>query len=375
MSFSDRKILYEQIESAREIPLLVYVTSQRPGIGGQISADVIDQFIDQIRQIPDEKEEVDLLIESLGGDGVTSWRIVSLLRTKFKKVNVLIPHSAFSAATLLALGADQIIMGKFGSLGPIDPQITVRKKDGTVQQFGYEDLTAFLDFAKNEGGLTEQTHLEKAFTKLSDTVEPAVLGFASRSSYLSTAIGEKLLQKHMEDKVQATAIARKLNKNFFNHGHALSRDEAKEIGLNIVIPSDDLEEKMWSIHKSFEEEVQARKPFNVISEFLSTPGAESYLKSPAPVILPTNINPQQIMQVIYQLIQDQLTATTPEVEKEIKHAFVESKDMATEFFAKYRILLQRLSDLNFNATLVELEKGWRETVAGVAPVEENSEAL
>lgn len=132
---------------------------------------------------------------------------------------------------------------------------------------------------------------------------------------------------------------------------------------------------MWSIHKSFEEEVQARKPFNVISEFLSTPGAESYLKSPAPVILPTNINPQQIMQVIYQLIQDQLTATTPEVEKEIKHAFVESKDMATEFFAKYRILLQRLSDLNFNATLVELEKGWRETVAGVAPVEENSEAL
>lgn len=359
MNFSDRKPLYERLEELRGLPLLVYTTSQRSNIGGQISADAINQFIDQILLISSDKEEVDLLIESLGGDGIASWRIISLLRTRFRKVNVLIPHSAFSAATLLALGADQIIMGKFGCLGPIDPQITVRKKDGTTQQFAYEDIVAFLEFAKKEGGLTEQSHLEKAFTKLSETVEPAVLGFANRASFLATAIGEKLLQKHMQDKVQAGDIARKLNKNFFNHGHALSRDEAKEIGLNIVIPSDDIEEVIWNIHKSFEEEVEARKDFNAISEFLSEPGADTYLKPPAPVTLPININIQQIMPVIFQSIQDQLSKDTPNVEREIKHAFVESKNISLEFFAVYKILVQRLPDLSFNATMVELRKGWR----------------
>ncbi len=359
MKYSDRKSLYEKIETLRGFPFIAYITSQRSGIGGQIGVDSLDQFIDQIRLIPDDKEEVDLLIESFGGDAITSSRIISLLRTKFKRVNVFISHSAFSAATLLALGADQIIMGKYGCLGPIDPQITVREKDGSVKQFAYEDILAFIGFAKKECKLKNQEHLEKVFLKLTETANPVTIGFASRSSSLSTALGEKLLQLHMKDKGRASKIAEKLNKDFFNHGYALSRGDAKEIGLNVIIPSEELEELMWSIHTSFEKELETRKPFNIVSEFLSTPGASDYLKSPAPVTVPTNIPQQQIMPIIFQLIKDQLDKATPEVEREIKHAFIESKNSASEFFCKYRILLQRLPDLKFNANLIELEKGWR----------------
>ena len=90
---------------------------------GLMAPDSINELTDQIQAIDGEEHEaIDLLIESIGGDALTSWRLISLLRTSFKKVNVLVPHSAFSAATLLALGADEIVMGRYGCLGPIDPQ-------------------------------------------------------------------------------------------------------------------------------------------------------------------------------------------------------------------------------------------------------------
>jgi ClpP class serine protease len=43
---------------------------------------------------------------------------MSLLREKVKDVAILIPQAAFSAATLMALGADEIVMHPCGNLGP-----------------------------------------------------------------------------------------------------------------------------------------------------------------------------------------------------------------------------------------------------------------
>lgn len=373
MKYIERIKLYKKLEEKRGNPLIVYVTSQRAGAQGGMGSDVIDEFIDQIEKVKDaEKKSVDLLIESTGGDGLTSWRIISLLRQRFEKVNVLVPHSAFSAATLLALGADEIIMGKYGSLGPIDPQITVKQKDGSIQQFGYEDITAFISFAKEEAGLTEQMYSKHAFEKLTDTVDPAVIGFAKRSSSLSTSIGERLLQQHMEDKTQAKNIAEKLNKSFFNHGHALTRKEAKEIGLNIVEADSETEKTMWDIHKSFEREINTRVPFNVVSEFLKNPGATEYLKPPAPVVLPENVNQQMLMNAIFQSIQQQLTQSTPDVTKELKIAFLESIYLSSQFNVKAKILVQRTPDLQFRGKMIELEKGWVQEEVSAESTEKES---
>lgn len=81
-----------------------------------MSRDTIEELIDQIELIPSSNKNIDLLIESNGGDGLAAWRLMSLLRGRFEKVSVLIPHSAYSAATMLALGGDEIIMGKYGTL-------------------------------------------------------------------------------------------------------------------------------------------------------------------------------------------------------------------------------------------------------------------
>ena len=65
------------------------------------------------------------------------------------------PFHAFSAATLMAAGCDEIFLHPWATLGPVDPQLIVNNKDGT-QQFAYEDVSAYTNFLKEETGITEQ---------------------------------------------------------------------------------------------------------------------------------------------------------------------------------------------------------------------------
>src|SRR5947208_2089110 len=113
MAASDRKSLYAKMEVMTGNPLIVYATSRRPAASGIISADVIEEFIAQLECLPEAIPVIDILIESNGGDGLVVWRLISALRAKAKCLRVLVPHSAFSAATLFCLGAEEILMGKY----------------------------------------------------------------------------------------------------------------------------------------------------------------------------------------------------------------------------------------------------------------------
>jgi len=342
-----------------------------------MATDTIPGFIEQIQLLPSGTKSVDLLLESTGGDGLVAWRMMSLLRARVKKVNVIIPYSAFSAATMLALGGDEIVMGKYGCLGPIDPQITAIKKDGTPQQFAYEDIVSYLSFTKTEAGLSEQSHLEAAFKLLCKTVEPATLGMAKRASSLSVTIGEKLLQMHMtapEDRAKAKVIAEKLNKAFFNHGHALSGGQAKEIGLNIVDATHAEEEVIWEIHKSFEEETEANKPFDPIAVFMADPNANIYLQSPPPINIPPMVNQQVALQIMSQYITSQIAATVPDVRVKLKIAFIESSRLAYEFTITYKILVTRTLELKFTQSVVTLNSGWVKVPAPATEIEPTTPA-
>ena len=363
MALPDRIKIYKDIEKKRGNPLIVYVTSQRKGAAGSMAADAVEEFIDQIELIDGVKNRnVDLYIESTGGDPLTSWRIISLLRTKFEKITVFVSHSAFSAATLLALGADEIIMGPFASLGPIDPQITTKKADGSTQQFGYEDVISFLNFVKEEAGLTEQQYIQIALDKLCSVVEPTVLGFAKRSSSLSVSMGEKMLQMHMidsEKKLQAGTIATKLNKSYFNHGHALSRKDAKAIGLNVQDMDSELEKLIWEVHRDFEKELQTRVPFDPLAEFLKDEKAAPFLRPVPPINIPPQLNPQLAVQMLQEYINGQLNVELPDVQTELKYAFIESISKASEYYVKSKVIFQRTLDMKFNGNLITLSQGWR----------------
>ncbi|HEX3149231.1 MAG TPA: hypothetical protein VHR66_14250 [Gemmataceae bacterium] len=84
-----------------------------------MSADVLPEFCDQLELLPNDATGVDLLVVSDGGDPMVALRIVSLIRERVSKFAMLVPSSAYSAATLLALGADEIISTQTGISAPL----------------------------------------------------------------------------------------------------------------------------------------------------------------------------------------------------------------------------------------------------------------
>src|SRR6266511_4405787 len=126
MSREDRKSLIEQIEQLRGSRVLTYVTGDRAPAAAQIGDDAVRPMYSHLREIG-QVDKLDLLIYSRGGAIDVPWRIVTALRQTSDEWSILVPFRANSAATLIALGADSIVLGRQGELGPIDPIMTIQR--------------------------------------------------------------------------------------------------------------------------------------------------------------------------------------------------------------------------------------------------------
>ena len=259
--YKDRKDLYKLVELKRKRPLITYVTSIRQGCEGQMAQDVIPEFINQLNKIDKKEKKIDLLIISNGGDPIVPWRIISMLRERFDEISVLIPYKAFSSATMLSLGADEIIMHPYANLGPIDLQINYKNEKGEKMSIGYEDIIKYFDFT-DKIGLSSSEEKSKAFEKLTNEIPPTLIGFAERSHNLEFKLGEKLLETHMTDKNKIKNILNTLNAEFYHHGYPLGRKEAKDIGLNVIYPDEELEDLLWKIYEDFEKEYRFNEFFD-----------------------------------------------------------------------------------------------------------------
>lgn len=91
---------------------------------GSIDTDDIPAIGDVLMSIG-EVDQLNLIINSPGGDGTVAEKIIELCRAYCKTFRVIVPNRAKSAATIIALGADQIVMGYCSELGPIDAQVPV----------------------------------------------------------------------------------------------------------------------------------------------------------------------------------------------------------------------------------------------------------
>lgn len=89
-------------------------------------------FFEELVHTLGAENELHILLSSPGGDGETAVRILRSAHSRCKRLVVLVPDQAKSAATLIALGADEIVMGPASDLGPIDPQIELPSKPGSL---------------------------------------------------------------------------------------------------------------------------------------------------------------------------------------------------------------------------------------------------
>lgn len=363
MDLKNRIDRYKQIEALRKRPLIVYATSTRPGVRAVMAGDAVREFIDQIDIIKDP-HNVDILIHSTGGDALAAWKLMSVLRERFKSVAVLVPFMAFSAATIFALGADEIVMHPHASLGPIDPQITIRLSDGSTRQFSFEDVGAFLRFLRSEVGVTEQAYTSTIVEKLFSAVDPVHVGGAKRASELATDVGERLLQMHMtqaEERSRAREIAEGLNKSFFAHGDAVSRSRARVLQLKIAPDNKDLEALIWQAYLGLESYMDFRSPFKPLEHFIAN-GGSTALAPTGPLVVPPN-TPQQILQQLWsQMAQNALQALSQpavEVPYTLINAVIESPRIASEYRTEGAITAARVGGGDIQLAVTEKTTGWR----------------
>jgi hypothetical protein len=343
MALAERVRLYRRVEEARGgRPLIVYVTSSRIGASGEMAADAIPELTDQVARLPGTADGVDLLVVSDGGDPTVAWRAVTLLRERVKSLAVLVPQAAYSAATLLALGADEIIMHPNGNLGPVDPQLSVRKQGETEgAHFGFEDMTGFLEFARKEVGLTDQEHLRAIFEAFCKQVGSVPVGVSARSSLLSLSMGEKLLRLHMTGEANAQRprlIAESLNKAFYHHGYPISRREAKEVGLPVAEPNVAVEDLIWKIWLDVEAELEMRKPFNPLRVLLMEAAEAAKLYEPGTVGEPSEV--------------------TEALEFSFITAVMESTKLASRDVVRGKIMAYRNPDLSIQNNNILTHIGW-----------------
>lgn len=360
--YAERIELIKQIESIRKRPLLTYITSIRPNLGANMAGDVISPIIEQIQKIPDDKNEVDFLIVSNGGDPITSLRIMSLLRERFKKVAVLLPYVAYSAATVLALGADEIVMHPFSNLGPVDPQLTVtHNNERGVQeriQFSSEDLSNYIDFIKSDVGVTDQEYLVNAVQPLLKDVGTLSIGRAKRGQQLSLTLSEKMLAEHIKDVNKAKSIAKALNSSYYHHGYAVSRSEAKKIGLPVTIPPANLEDLLWKLWKDYSSEMKCDSPFDILKEVMDDPDSRRKINNVQVLDLPANTPPEVAKNLIIQAAKSIPLTTRSTIDKKALIASVESSNNSKAFYNDICLLYWRNADMSLGFNTSIIGTGW-----------------
>lgn len=305
MGATERRELIKKLQIERGERLCVtYITSTRPGHELQIADDVLRLLYDHLEAQSDAaKKGVDLFLHSNGGSGTVPWRVVSLIREYTEHFAVLVPHRAFSAATLIALGADDIVMHKMGCLGPIDPSVANifnppnPQAPGQLAAISVEDVSGYFKLIEEELGITHSEELVQAVLALTEKVHPLALGNVQRSHHQARMMARKLLRRHMKSDADETEIVRiidTLKSNLFFHGHPINRDEAKtELKLKVSTPTGVIEGLMWELYCEYENELQLTEPFNAIHEIEKGRGASSVPPGP-----PT---PAQIIQQMQQL--------------------------------------------------------------------------
>jgi len=262
MAKEERATLIKELQKTRDNTVVIcYATGTKPNLGYQIADDSIRLIYEHLESLDkNSKPKIDLFLYSGGGSGTVPWRLVNLIREYTSNFEVLIPYKAYSAATLIALGADKIWMHPMGELGPVDPKVSNEynpiDKNGRPVGINVEDVASYIALIK-DSGITDQKELIQGLSILATNVHPLALGNVHRFYSQARMMGKKLLLLHMSKKQtkKIQNIVDHLTAKLYYHGHPINRQEAKELGLKVEKPKKETEELMWRLYLEYEKEL------------------------------------------------------------------------------------------------------------------------
>lgn len=153
---------------------------------------------------------IDLVIHTPGGLVLAAMQIARAVEAHPAKVTVFVPVYAMSGGTLIALAADEIVLGEFSVLGPIDPQIAGFPAASIVKARDSKPIAEVFDLT-------------------------LVLADVSEKALAQVKRGAVELLTPRLDQASAEALAAKLAGGLWTHDYALTATEARELGLPVKV--------------------------------------------------------------------------------------------------------------------------------------------
>ncbi len=277
----DKKQLIQKIEELRGSRVITYITSDRQGpMNARIAMDIIPIISKQLRAIG-KTNNIDLFLYSTGGDTMVPWRLVSMIREYCDKFSVLVPYKAHSAATMISLGADEIVMSDLSELSPIDPSTAnvFNPQDPQNPQnkipISVEDVMAYFDLAKNKFGIKNDEELAKVFNKFVESnpqIHPLALGNVNRTYNLIRVLAKRLLKSRKAvlppSEESINTIVENFTEKLYSHQYFIGRKEAKEdLGLkNVVYAEENLSTAMTDLYNEYAKEMDLGILWNAENE-------------------------------------------------------------------------------------------------------------
>lgn len=236
----------------------MYIAASHPAPIPEINAmrsirgEDITFFEDLLRTA--DSEQGDLLINSSGGEPNVAEKMLIMCRHRFtKEFNVIVPNFAKSAATMLALGSDKILMGYLSELGPIDPQVIITDSSGKQQQLPAQAIVGGL--AEIRRKIVEDKDPIEMYYPMLSQVRPEIIQYCGNAIKASQEFAEKWLKAHMlkSNPAKATEVASELSNGvtYRSHGKVIDYAEAKNrLSLNVecIDPKSDLWSSIWELY-------------------------------------------------------------------------------------------------------------------------------
>ncbi|MBN1223739.1 MAG: hypothetical protein JXB23_10845 [Candidatus Aminicenantes bacterium] len=197
-----------------------------------------------------DKNSLDLIIHTPGGDYEASKRIISYLHSTYRHIRVFVPHLAMSGGTLITCAADEIYMGPYSSLGPTDPQVLLGRNYIPVNAILNEFEQAFKDVISDpRKALLWNERLKLVpfgMLKAAETMRE------NSFLYLQELLKKRNCREKPDEEIKNAAEFINGRNMPVPHGQGISLERAQELGLNVKnLHSDkELEDRVLSVYHS-----------------------------------------------------------------------------------------------------------------------------
>jgi len=220
------------LETLRNSTIISYIGAQSSLIDPSDAPMLVDT-IEGVLPETGKIKKLDLFLHSPGGFLDSAYKLVRIFKEYSEEFNVIVPFAAKSAATVICLGANEIVMTSLAELGPIDPIIQhPYKPEVRVPARAIKDFFSFLNTTETEERIKVDQSVKN---QMANSLDAYLIGSYHSALQSSKQIARMLLSegalKNRPDRLEDTV--NKFTEYYYSHGFVIDRQTARTLGLNV----------------------------------------------------------------------------------------------------------------------------------------------